>query len=55
MPQDLGMCLNCSVNKATTKQGTVPLCGRCAGEAKKAARGVKMEPKDKPKKLSATR
>lgn len=55
MPADLGMCLGCSVNKAVTKDGTVPLCGECHRVAKKATRGVKMSEPKKGKKFSAVR
>jgi hypothetical protein len=56
MPADLGMCLGCSVNKAVTKDGTVPLCSECSRVAKKASRGVKMtDAPKKPKRLTVAR
>lgn len=57
MPADLGMCLGCSVKKAVSKNGTVPLCADCNRVATKGTnpRGVKMSEPKKPKKLSAVR
>lgn len=37
-------CLNCG-NPAVSKEGTVPLCQRCADLAKDKQRGVQYEPK----------
>lgn len=42
------MCLSCSVNPATTSDGTVPLCASCKALVKNP-RGVEYQDKPKPK------
>jgi hypothetical protein len=42
------MCLGCNENPATTSDGTVPLCTKCASLAKEGRRGVKYDPPAEP-------
>lgn len=42
---DIQLCLACGEKPATVAQGTVPLCGECAGKAKGKGRGVTVQPK----------
>jgi len=42
---DIQLCLACGTNPATVANGTVPLCGSCASQAKGKGRGVSVQPK----------
>lgn len=40
------LCLACSVNPATSSNGTVPLCSSCAAQASGKERGVEFRSAD---------
>lgn len=48
MAKESQMCLSCSVNPATTSDGTVPLCAGCKALMTNP-RGVEYQDKKKPK------
>ena len=51
MAKEPQMCLSCSVNPATTSDGTVPLCASCKALVTNP-RGVEYQDKPKPKQAS---